>query len=104
MSTVISQYREAIAALCVEFGVRRLDVFGSAVRPDFDPSRSDIDLTVEFADGLQGNAFDRYFGFKRSLEALLHRPVDLVDLDALRSVRMRKIIERERVPLYGQAA
>ena len=28
--------------------VSRLDIFGSAVREDFDPSRSDLDFLVEF--------------------------------------------------------
>ena len=104
MPPSINQHRDEIAALCLTFGVKRLDVFGSATRTDFDPARSDIDLVVEFDDDAQGNEFDRYFGLKRSLEKLFARPVDLVDLDALRSARLRKIVERERVLLYEQAA
>lgn len=104
MPPAINQHRDEIAALCLEFGVRRLDVFGSAIRPDFDAARSDIDLVVEFDDDARGNQFDRYFGLKRSLEKLFARPVDLIDLEALRSVRLRKIVERERVLLYEQAA
>jgi predicted nucleotidyltransferase len=37
-----------VADLCREFGVARLSVFGSALRPDFDVERSDVDLLVEF--------------------------------------------------------
>ena len=38
---------EALAALCRDFGVVELSVFGSALRPDFRPD-SDIDLLVVF--------------------------------------------------------
>lgn len=38
---------EAIAAFCRKWGVRRLSFFGSVVRDDFDPERSDVDVLVE---------------------------------------------------------
>ena len=37
-------------ALCRELGVRRLDVFGSAVGDAFDVMSSDVDVLVEFED------------------------------------------------------
>ncbi len=36
MTSVIDQHREEVAALCRRAGARRLDVFGSAIRDDFD--------------------------------------------------------------------
>ena len=39
--------REAIAAFCEANGIRRLAIFGSALRDDFGPE-SDIDVLVEF--------------------------------------------------------
>jgi hypothetical protein len=43
----IAQHRADIAALCRRFGVRRLDVFGSAARgADFEPERSDGEATA----------------------------------------------------------
>ena len=39
---------EQVSKLCAGSGVARLDLTGSAVRDDFDPSTSDIDLLVEF--------------------------------------------------------
>ena len=47
MNTAVSVSREALAAFCREHGVRRLSVFGSALREDFGPE-SDIDVLVEF--------------------------------------------------------
>lgn len=47
-------------AICRRFGVRRLDVFGSASRgTDFDPEHSDVDFLVEF----DGTAVTGLHGF-----------------------------------------
>jgi predicted nucleotidyltransferase len=39
---------DAITAACRKHQVLRMHLFGSALRDDFDPSRSDLDLLVEF--------------------------------------------------------
>jgi len=44
MQPFIAEKREEIAALCRQHHVRRLSVFGSAARDDFDPATSDIDV------------------------------------------------------------
>jgi len=64
----ISLHREELRALCRRFHVRRLDVFGSAARGDFDPVRSDLDFLVEF-DPSEPDALSlkTFFGFKESL-------------------------------------
>lgn len=99
----LTSHVESIAELCRQFGVKRLDVFGSATRSDFDADRSDIDLVVEFAPSVE-LTLARYFEFKAALEQVLGRPVDLVELSALRSTRLRRLIERARVPVYATAA
>jgi hypothetical protein len=43
--------REAIAAFCRARGIRKLSLFGSVLRHDFDPARSDVDVLAEFAPG-----------------------------------------------------
>ena len=47
MSLQISVLEDAIAAFCKEHGIKRLAIFGSALREDFGP-QSDIDVLVEF--------------------------------------------------------
>ena len=47
MNADVSVQRDAIASFCREHGIRRLAVFGSALRDDFGPD-SDIDVLVEF--------------------------------------------------------
>ncbi|WP_425432381.1 nucleotidyltransferase family protein [Granulicella pectinivorans] len=37
-----------MSSFCRQYRVRRFAVFGSAIRDDFDPERSDIDFRVEF--------------------------------------------------------
>jgi len=81
----ITLHREELRELCRRFGVRRLDVFGSAARGDFDSARSDIDFLVEFAAGEDDLA--RFLDFKQALEALLGRRVDLVDRKAIEGSR-----------------
>lgn len=104
MHPLITSHRAAIDALCRQYGVRRLDVFGSALRSDFDAASSDVDFVVDFEPGVPGARLDRYFGFKGALESLLNRSVDLVELPAMRSPRLRRIVERSRVPLYATPA
>ena len=47
MNAQISVSKTALAAFCQERGIKRLAIFGSALRDDFGPD-SDIDLLVEF--------------------------------------------------------
>ena len=97
----VTDQRAGIAELCRRFGVRRLDLFGSAARGDFQESRSDVDFLVEFADEERGAGLDAYFGLKSGLEALLGRPVDLVMPEAVRNPYIRADIARDRTTVYA---
>jgi predicted nucleotidyltransferase len=50
MIDLIEHQHEAIAALCRQYGVLRLDLFGSAATGAFDPATSDLDFIAAFAD------------------------------------------------------
>ena len=101
MPTLIDDKRNQIEALCRRYRVRRLDVFGSVVRGDFDPDRSDVDFLVEFEAGQGLNTFHAYMDLRQALSDLLGRPVDLVMPSAVRNPYMRTAIEATREPLYG---
>jgi uncharacterized protein len=74
MSPNVAIDREALAAFCREHGIRRLAMFGSALRDDFGP-QSDVDLLVEFEAGrTPGLAF---FTIQDELSRLFGRVVDL---------------------------
>ncbi len=102
MTNVIEQHREEVAVLCRRAGARRLDVFGSAVRDDFDPVTSDLDFLVEF-DDLPPKAYaDAYFMLKERLEQLFGRPVDLVTAASVDNPYFRQRIDAERKPVYAR--
>ena len=90
---------EAIAEFCRRNGVRRLSIFGSAIRDDFTPG-SDVDVLVEFQPG-------RTPGFalvdlQDELSALLGRRVDLNTPGGL-SRYFRDQVLREAEPVYVAA-
>ena len=102
MRDVVSQHLENIRALCREYGVVRLDIFGSVTREDFDPQRSDIDLLVEFAPGVDlGPWMARFFELQARLEALLGRKVDLTMAASVRNPYLLRSIDQDRQVLYA---
>ena len=104
MHPMIENHRDAIAALCRRYGVRRLELFGSALREDFDTDKSDVDVIVEFDQETSGSGLRRYFDLKAHLESLFERPVDVVELGAMEDTRLKRIIQRTKVPLYAAPA
>jgi len=102
MHPLIENNRKAIAELCRLHGVRKLEVFGSIVRDDFDPQRSDVDVLVEFTPRV-GASFSNFLALKMALETLFGRPVDLVELGAIRNRRLRHYIEKSKTPIYAAA-
>jgi hypothetical protein len=66
--------KERIAAFCRRHHIKKLAIFGSALRPDFRED-SDIDVLVEFEPGhVPGLAF---FAIQDELTIILGRKVDL---------------------------
>lgn len=61
MISELTEHRDEVVALCRRFGVRRLDVFGSATSGEFDPGRSDIDFLVELEPPEGTSRFDAFF-------------------------------------------
>lgn len=101
MIDLIEQHRDRIEALCREYGVRRLEVFGSAASGAFDRDTSDVDLFVEFQDLGWKGSFKRYMGLKLALEDLLGRPVDLVEPQAVTNPYFMEVAGQHRHPLYA---
>ena len=101
MTHVLEGHRPELVELCRKYRVRRLDVFGSAARRDFNEHSSDVDLLVEFDDMPHADRADAYLGFLMAVEALLGRRVDLVELGAVRNPYLRRGIEESRELVYA---
>lgn len=101
MVDVLRDNRDAIAGLCARHGVARLDVFGSALRDDFRPGESDVDLLVEFGpmDGYAKAV--AYFDLLEALEELLGVEIDLVMTGAVKNRYIARDIECTRRLLHA---
>ncbi|HSP55695.1 MAG TPA: nucleotidyltransferase family protein [Dehalococcoidia bacterium] len=89
--------RGDLAGFCRRHHIRRLALFGSVLRGDFEPE-SDVDVLVEFDSGhTPGYAF---FDMQDELSDLLGRDVDLSTPGFL-SARVRQRIEGEVEVLFG---
>jgi predicted nucleotidyltransferase len=101
MSGLLENHKEAIAGLCRKYSVQRLFVFGSAIRDDFRPGESDVDLLVEFAP-ISGHAkFHAFFEMLEELQSVLGNKVDLVMSGAVRNAIIKREIEKTKRLIYG---
>ena len=101
MAAQIGVKLEQFAELCRRHHVRRLALFGSAVREDFDPTRSDLDFLVEFEPLPPGTYADAYFGLLEGLQQLCGRRVDLVEAGSVRNPYVSKEIEARQETVYA---
>ena len=101
MTSLLENNKEAIAELCRKYSVQQLFVFGSAIRDDFRPGDSDVDLLVEFAP-IGGHAkFHAYFEMLDELQSVLGTKVDLVMSGAVRNAIIAREIEKTKRKIYG---
>jgi predicted nucleotidyltransferase len=66
----------SLKQLCCRHGVSKLRLFGSVLRGDFDPERSDVDVLVEFLPGQHQGLF-KLLALEKELTDLFGRKVDL---------------------------
>ena len=80
--------------------MRRLDIFGSAARGDFDPEHSDLDFLVDFEPQKPADYANAYFDLRETLSELFGRPVDLLTEAALENPYLRARILTERRTVF----
>ena len=100
MNPQLSVSRSELTEFCEAHGIRRLAIFGSALRSDFGPE-SDVDVLVEFAPGrtpgLLGLA-----GMEMELSTLFDgRKVDLRTPEDLSRYFRREVVDAAEVQ-YAQ--
>ena len=102
MQAKLVNQHAAIAALCRQFGVSRLEVFGSASTGEFDPASSDYDLIARFSAQPGVSMARRFLGFSDALEALLERKVDLMTDHAIANPYLRAAVNASRTMVYAE--
>jgi len=100
MNPEISKHRAELEELCRRFGVRRLELFGSAAVCKYRAGESDLDFLVEFEELPPGTYADTYFGLLEAIETLFGARVDLVIASAIKNPYFRKSVDDTKSLLY----
>ena len=100
MITAVEERADDLKRLCLIYGVRRLDLFGSAATGLYDPNESDLDFLVEFQPAALNAYADAYFGLLEALGRLFGRRVDLVVESAVKNPYFLQSVEQTRTPVY----
>ena len=88
-----------LSGFCRRWKARQLALFGSALHTDFRPD-SDVDFLISFQDDARWDLAD-LAAMRDELSAMVGRPVDLVEEDALQNpYRRREILSHHEV-LYA---
>ncbi len=101
MPLQIEVSEEAIADFCRRNQIRKLAVFGSALRDDFAPD-SDVDVIVWFEPEARVGLIT-FGGIERELAEMLGRPVDMHTPDMLSKYFRERVLAEAEV-LYDAAS
>ena len=99
MDTTLFNAQTNIAKLCNAYGVRSLDVFGSATHS---ATPNDYDFVVELDAKADVSMARRWIALADGLEALLGKPVDLVSGSSIRNPHFAKSVASTRTPIYAR--
>ena len=99
MSPKVLIDQDRITDFCRRWKVAEFSLFGSVLREDFDPDRSDVDILIEFLPDHGHDLVDLVF-MKEELEAMFQRPVDLLTKPALKPRLQQAILDSAQI-LYA---
>ena len=101
MLPIVEEHAERLRELCRNYGVSRLELFGSATTGEFEEGSSDLDFLVDFLPAAKVNYADNYFGLLENLQQLFGVPVDLVVERAIKNPYFRQSVEETRSLIYA---
>lgn len=99
MNAQVSIPEDQLSAFCEGHGIKRLSIFGSALRSDFGPD-SDIDVLVEFEPDRTPGLFG-FAGMELELTRMLGRKVDLRTPEDLSRYFRQEVLDEAQVQ-YAQ--
>lgn len=95
----LTAYKNEINVLCESHRVKNLYAFGSVLTSNFNIN-SDIDLIVDFNDLDFKDYADNYFDLKFSLQNILNRREDLLELHAVKNPYFKQALDKTKVLVY----
>lgn len=96
----VARHLAALPEICRRHHVLRLDLFGSAVRDDFEPERSDLDVLVVLERGPHVDLLKQFLGLKEDLEGLFGREVDVVEDGTITNPYILPTVEADRLRVF----
>jgi len=100
---LITEHLGEVRALCEKYHVRKLTIFGSAVKGTFDPEKSDLDFVVDFDEDPQKIHYGwggRHMALVEDLEQLFGRSVDIADRSAIENPYFLQVLALTERPVY----
>jgi len=97
---ILAAHIVEIKQLCLRHKVKHLYAFGSILTDRFTKD-SDIDLMVDFEPIPLLDYADNYFDLMFSLEDLLQRPIDLLEVQAVNNPYFAENVYSTRQLIYG---
>ena len=97
----LEKYIEEISKLCMLYHVKKLYAFGSVLTNSWN-AQSDIDLIVDFEKIELSHYADNYYDLKFSLEDIFKRPVDLLEVQAIKNPYFLTVVKDQQKLIYGQ--
>ena len=101
MSMFIGDKLQDIAAICKRYGIQKLFLFGSALREDFNPAESDIDLLAEFGPLEITKRFHVFLDARQAFKEIFQADVDLVMDGAVKNPIIANEINRTKKLVYS---
>jgi predicted nucleotidyltransferase len=97
---ILERNARELTALCLRYGVLRLELFGSAATGAFNPVTSDLDFIAVFDDADKPGYARRYIEFAEALEHLFGCPIDLLTERSITNRFFRDSVNNSRITLY----
>lgn len=101
MHPTVEKHLDEIRAAAERYGVEKLEIFGSAMTPEFDEEKSDVDFIVHYPQEYQYGPFgQKLFDLEEELSKILGRTAQLVMTKALNRDYFREAANRTRTTIY----
>ncbi len=95
---------EKLITLCNKYKVKKIFVFGSIAKGNFNPKTSDVDLIVEIEDLPPSEKGELIMELWSELEALFARKVDLLTNLNIKNPYLKSEIENSKYLIYDRAS